>query len=96
MAAIEKSYTHPPAVLWNLINDIVEMRKGRVRSYDAESMTVDTEMYGIVTSYTFRVVHSPPETKVAVETEGDGEDEMRGVELMFSTLENLLLPFAAT
>jgi hypothetical protein len=90
---MEKSYAYPPAILWNLINDIVEMRKGKVRRYDSESMLVDTDMYGIGTSYFFRVVPCPEHTVVTVETEGEGEDDMRSVELILSTLENLLVPF---
>ena len=95
MAVIEKTYAHPPAILWNLINDIIEMRKGKVKSYGKESISVDTDMYGISTTYLFSVVQSDEGTKVTVETEGEDEDDIRGVELMFTTLENMLVPFDA-
>jgi hypothetical protein len=31
MSVTEKPYDYPPAIIWNLINDIVEMRKARSR-----------------------------------------------------------------
>jgi hypothetical protein len=93
MAVMEKSYGQPPVILWNLVNDIVEMRKGKVTRSDASSMTVETEMYGIKTEYVFRVTRSGAGTLVAVETEGESADDRRRVELMFATLENMLGSF---
>jgi hypothetical protein len=93
MAVMAKSYEQPPAILWNLINDIAEMRKGKIKGRDAESMTIGTEMYGIKTEYIFRVARVPAGAAVTVETEGESDDDRRSVELMFATLENMLGSF---
>ena len=94
MAIIEKTYTQSPEVLWNVINDIVEMRKGKVCRYDGNSIAVSTEMYGIKTEYVFRVVCTDDQTSVSIETGCKIDDEMMQVELMFTTLEKMLQPFA--
>jgi hypothetical protein len=67
--------------------------QGKVTHYDAESMTIDTEMYGIKTGYLFRVVRSGTGATVTVETEGEDGDDRQRTELMFATLENMLGPF---
>ena len=93
MAVIEKSYTQSPEVLWNVINDIVEMRKGKVSHYDGSSIAVATEMYGIKTEYVFRVTCMDDQTSVSIETGCEGGDETMQIELMFTTLEKMLQPF---
>jgi hypothetical protein len=93
MIVMKKSYEQSPAILWNLVCDIAEMRKGKVTRRDGESMAIDTEMYGISTRYIFRVARSGTGTAVSVETEGESEDDRRRVDLMFATLENMLGPF---
>jgi hypothetical protein len=93
MAVIEKSYPLVPAILWNAVADITEMRKGKSKRIDDESMMLDTEMYGIKTEYRFKLTRGPTETTVTIETEGDSENDERRVQLMFTTLDNMLAPF---
>jgi hypothetical protein len=90
---MEKTYSAAPAIIWNMVADIVEMRKGKVTRNDNASMTLETEMYGILTKYVFRVAHSTAEAKVTVETDGKSAEDLRGVQLMFSTLDNMLGSF---
>ena len=93
MAVMEKTYAQPAAVLLNLVNDIVEMRKAKITHSDRATLVIDTEMYGIKTEYRFRVVPHLAETSVTIETEGEDDHARRRVELMFATLENMLTQF---
>ena len=96
MAVMEKTYSHSPAILWNLINDIVEMRKAKTKRDSEESMVVDTEMYGFKTVYIFNVVPSPGGSTVTVKTEGEDDYAKRDVQLMFATIDNMLGPLTKT
>ena len=97
MAVMEQTYAQPPEILWNALNDIVELRKGHVTYSDSESMTVETEMYCIKTEYCFHVAcPTVAATVVKIETCGEGADDKRGLQLLFATLENMLLPFMET
>lgn len=94
MAVLENTYRLPPAVLWQAINDIVEMRKAKIKHTDEKSMVIDTAMYKIKTVYAFRVdCVSPGVTTVAVETDGQSEEDERSVRLMLTTLDSMLGPF---
>ena len=94
MAVMQKTYDLAPAMLWNAIADIVEIRKGKTTRYDDESMSLTTEMYGIKTEYLFRVVRIPTETTVIIETDGESKNDIRRVKLMFDTLDNMAAPFS--
>ncbi|MFV0464788.1 MAG: hypothetical protein ACK5ML_01840 [Lachnospiraceae bacterium] len=94
MAAAQKSYTQCPEIIWNLVNDYVEMRKGSIRSITEESMIVETDMYKIKTLYLIRITKSYlGGTILSVETLGDSEDDRVGIEIFFLTIENLLKAF---
>lgn len=93
MAVIEKTYDLSPAMLWNAVADIVEMRRGRTTHHDDESMTVVTEMYRIKTEYRFRVIPVLAKTTMIIETDGESENDKRRIELMFATLDNMTAPF---
>lgn len=90
---MEKAYPVTPSIIWNAVADIVEMRKGKITRNDEDSMTLETEMYGIKTKHCFRIVRDPPETKVFVETEGESDEDRRSVQLIFATLDNMLGTF---
>jgi uncharacterized protein YsxB (DUF464 family) len=77
----------------NIFNDVVEMLKGAVTHYNAESLTVVTTMYGIKTEYVFRVIRSPEESLVIVETKDEREDDKQSIELMFAIMENMLASY---
>jgi hypothetical protein len=94
MTVMDKSYPIAAEIVWNVVADIAEMRKGKVTRNDSESMILETEMYGIKTQYDFRVARSPTGTTVTIETEGKSEEDERGVQLMFASLDNMLAPFA--
>ena len=89
-----KSYAHTPALLMNIINDIAEMRKAKVIQPNIGTLIMDTEMYGIKTEYRFLIEYPIPEASVTVETDGEDEEAERRVQLMFATLENMLIPFS--
>ena len=94
MAAVEKTYAQPSAVLLNLVNDIVEMRKAKITHSDGATLVVNTDMYGIKTEYRFHVASRITGTSVTIETEGEDDHARRRVELMCATLENMLIQFA--
>ena len=93
MAVIEKKYALAPAVVLNVVNDIAEMRKAPLKREDGGLLVMDTEMYGIKTVYIFRITSSSAGTTVAIETDGESENDERRVRLMFATLDNMLGPF---
>ncbi len=90
MTTLSKSYRYHPFIMLNIFNDIVEMLKGAVLSYNPESLTVETTMYGIKTEYIFHVVRSGEESLVIVETKGERDDDRRQVALLFSIMDNLI------
>ena len=93
MTALSKSYRYHPSIILNIFNDIVEMLKGAVLSYNAESLTVETSMYGIKTKYVFRVMRSGDDSVVMVEVQGEREDDKRQVEMIFSIIDNLIASY---
>jgi len=93
MAVMEKTFNQNPTVLLNIVNDIAEMRKASVRRMDRERVLVDTDMYRIKTAYVFRIVPVEAGTSVTVETDGEDDNAARNVQLMFTTIENMLTPF---
>lgn len=93
MAAMEKTYNISPAILWNGVGDIVEMRKAKIKRREPGNMIIETEMYKIKTTYLFCIVPSSAgRTTVTVQTESEREEDKRGIRLMFATLDNMLGP----
>ena len=93
MTTFSKSYRYHPFIMLNIFNDIVEMLKGDVLSYNPESLTIETTMYGIKTEYIFHVVRSGEESLVIVETKGEREDDKRQVALLFSIIDSLVASY---
>ena len=92
MTVKEKAYDQTPAILLNIVNDIGEMWKADVQRLDGERLALKTEMYGIKTAYTLRVVGSPAGTTVTVETEDEDENAERRILLLFATIDHMLSP----
>ena len=96
MASSEKMYLNAPALLLNILYDIVEMRKAKITHEDEKTLAIDTEMYGIKTGFLFRVTPFVSGTSVSVETDGNDENAVRRVQLMFATLDNMIELFTLT
>lgn len=93
LAVMEKTYALSPAILWNGIGDIVEMRKAKIKLRGTDNIIIETEMYKIKTTYLFCISPaSAGKTLVTVETENEREEDKRSIQLMFATLDNMLGP----
>jgi hypothetical protein len=91
--AAEKTYEQSPAVLLNILYDIVEMWKAKVKQDRLEELIVDTIMYGRKIEYIFSIINSGKNTSVTVKTEGERENAERRIQLVFAMLDNMIEPF---
>ena len=90
MAEAQKAYPQSPAMILNIANDIVEMYKAIVTVDEGGRFVFETEMYGRITDYLFRVTEEPDGCRLTIETPGEGERAGQHISFMFSVVDNML------
>ncbi len=100
MAAIEKSYALPSAVLLNAIYDVQEIRKAKIihSRHEAGEVTeveMVTEMYKIKTAYTFRLARTAAGTTLTIESKGESDFVRQNIHFMLTVLNGMVDQFVS-
>ena len=89
-----REFKWPVETMINAINDLAELQKGEVTSYDIQQgkFSFEVEMYGFVWEYRFTVTDRGEDTSlVTLEIEGDVTKKEVRISRQLALLESLLI-----